>query len=42
LHCRFAAGVWYALTRWLGVVSVLPPDVCSSYVIFVGYGSNKK
>jgi hypothetical protein len=42
LHCRFAAAVWYAITRWLGAVTVLPPTVVSSYAIFVGYGSNKK
>jgi hypothetical protein len=42
LHCRFVAGVWYAINRWLGVVTVLPPNVASSYEILVGHGSNKK
>ncbi|CAJ2663529.1 unnamed protein product [Trifolium pratense] len=28
LHCRFAAGIWYKLTRWLGVVTILPPILC--------------
>jgi hypothetical protein len=42
LHCRFAAEVWYRLSRWLGMTTVLPPNVLSSYVMLVGYGSNKK
>jgi hypothetical protein len=42
LHCRFAAEVWYMLSRWLGMTTVLPPNVLSSYVMLVGYGSNKK
>ncbi|GAU45902.1 hypothetical protein TSUD_401120 [Trifolium subterraneum] len=42
LHCNFAAGIWYALSRWLGVVAVLPPNVSSSYAVLVGWGSNSK
>jgi hypothetical protein len=42
LHCRYTADVWYALTRWLGVVLVLPPTLSSSFALFVGCGSNKK
>ncbi|KAK2420700.1 hypothetical protein QL285_031404 [Trifolium repens] len=42
LHCHFTAAVWYMLSRWLGTMTVLPPNVLSSYVMFVGYGSNKK
>ncbi|GAU48811.1 hypothetical protein TSUD_406440 [Trifolium subterraneum] len=42
LHCRVAASIWYGLTRWLGVVVVLPPLVAQSYAGFVGCGSNKK
>jgi hypothetical protein len=42
LHCSFTEEVWYALTRWLGVVLVLPPSVPLSYAMFVGCGSNKK
>jgi hypothetical protein len=42
LHCSFAASIWYGLNRWLGVVSVLPPNVAQSYAIFVGSGLDKK
>jgi hypothetical protein len=42
LHCRFSGKVWYALSRWLGVVLVLPPTIPVSYAMFVGGGSNKK
>ncbi|KAK2449803.1 hypothetical protein QL285_008959 [Trifolium repens] len=42
LHCGYSAEVWYALTRWLGVVLALPPSLSSSYALFVGCGSNKK
>jgi hypothetical protein len=42
LHCRFAAGIWYDINRWLGVVSVLPPSVPLSYALLVGGGSNKR
>jgi hypothetical protein len=31
LHCRFVAGIWYAILRWLGVFSVLPPTLSMSY-----------
>jgi hypothetical protein len=42
LHCCYTADVWYALTRWLRVVLVLPPNLSSSFALFVGCGSNKK
>jgi hypothetical protein len=42
LHCRFVAGIWYAILMWLGVFSVLPPTLSMSYALLVGYGSNKK
>jgi hypothetical protein len=42
LHCQLAAGVWFAVTCWLGVVTVLPPNVMVSYAMLVGFGSNKK
>jgi hypothetical protein len=42
LHCNFTAEVWYALSRWLGIVLVLPPNISLSYACFVGCGSNKK
>jgi hypothetical protein len=42
LHCCYTAEVWYALTRWLGVVLILPPTMSSSFALFVGCGSNKK
>jgi hypothetical protein len=42
LHCLYTAEVWYALTRWLGVVLVLPPSLSLSYALFVGCGTNKK
>jgi hypothetical protein len=42
LHCRFAAAVWYALNRWLGVVVVPPGEVLMSYGMLVGSGRNKK
>jgi hypothetical protein len=42
LHCSFAAAVWYALNRWLGVVVVLPGEVILSYGHLVGSGRNKR
>jgi hypothetical protein len=42
LHCRFVAGIWYAVLRWLGVFSVIPPTLSMSYALLVGCGSNKK
>jgi hypothetical protein len=42
LHCRIAAGFWYAINRWFGVCSVIPPSLPLSYAILVGYGSNRK
>jgi hypothetical protein len=42
LHCSFAAAVWYALNRWLGVVVVLPGEVILSYGQLVGSGRNKR
>jgi hypothetical protein len=30
------------LSRWLRTLTVLPPNVSSSYVMFVGYGSNRR
>jgi hypothetical protein len=34
--------MWYALSRWLGVITILPPNALDSYVMFVGFGSNVK
>ncbi|MCH87455.1 ribonuclease H, partial [Trifolium medium] len=31
LHCKYAADIWYAVSRWLGVVTVLPANVLMSY-----------
>jgi hypothetical protein len=42
LRCRFVTGIWYAILRWLGVLSALPPMILMSYAILVGCGSNKK
>jgi hypothetical protein len=42
LHCNFAAKIWYAVCNWLGVVTVLPPDVAMSYGLLVGSGRNKR
>jgi hypothetical protein len=42
LHCRYAAAVWYAINRWLGVMVVLPSDPMMSYCVLVGMGGNKK
>jgi hypothetical protein len=42
LHCKVAASIWYAITRWFGVVAVLPPSLPMSFAILVGYGSNKR
>jgi hypothetical protein len=42
LHCPFAAAVWYALNRWLGVVVVPPGEVIMSYGQLVGSGRNKR
>jgi hypothetical protein len=42
LHCHFSAAVWNALTRWLGVVILIPPNALMAYVTFVTHGSNTK
>jgi hypothetical protein len=42
LHCHFSAAVWNALTRWLGVVILIPPNALMAYVTFVTHGSNNK
>jgi hypothetical protein len=42
LHCDFAANVWYALNRWLGVIIILPPNLVMSYSCFVACGNNRK
>jgi hypothetical protein len=42
LHCRISTGVWYAINRWFGVSSVMPPSLPSAYAIFVGHGTNRK
>ncbi|GAU51608.1 hypothetical protein TSUD_414400 [Trifolium subterraneum] len=42
IHCDFAAHIWYAICRWLGVVVILPPEVMMMYGILVGSGRNKK
>jgi hypothetical protein len=42
LHCRFTAKIWFAVLRWFGVVSVLPPSMVSSFALLVGCGSNNK
>jgi hypothetical protein len=42
LHCGFAASVWYALNRWLGVIIILPPNLVMSYSTFVLCGGNRK
>jgi hypothetical protein len=42
LHCIFASDIWYAINRWYGVCSVIPPTVPMSYAVLVGCGSNKK
>jgi hypothetical protein len=42
LRCRYVTGIWYAILRWLGVLSVLPPTILTSYAMLVGCGSNKK
>ncbi|GAU32684.1 hypothetical protein TSUD_145580 [Trifolium subterraneum] len=42
LHCDFAAAVWYAICRWLGVVLVIPREVLTSYGLMVGSGRNKR
>ncbi|WJX67429.1 hypothetical protein P8452_51895 [Trifolium repens] len=42
LQCRYATGIWFAILRWLGVFSVLPPSLAMSYALLVGYGTNKK
>ncbi|CAJ2664469.1 unnamed protein product [Trifolium pratense] len=39
---RLNFSFWYALSRWLGVVTVFPPNALMSYVMLVGSGSNKK
>jgi hypothetical protein len=42
LHCSYTARIWYDITRWYGVISVLPPSVPLSFVGLVGCGSNRK
>jgi hypothetical protein len=42
LHCHFPTAVWNALTRWLGVVILIPPNLLLAYVTFATHGSNAK
>jgi hypothetical protein len=42
LHSSFAADVWYAVNRWLGVMVVLSQEVLASYGQLVGHGRNKR
>jgi hypothetical protein len=41
LHCRCAAKVWYATLQWLGFTIVAPPNLSTSFAVFVGHGRDK-
>jgi hypothetical protein len=41
LHCCFAAKVWYDITRWLGLIVILPHDITSSLATLIQCGKNK-
>jgi hypothetical protein len=41
LHCDFALGVWYAVSIWLGLTSVNPPNLFISFASLVGFGNSK-
>jgi hypothetical protein len=42
LHCKYSAKVWYEITRWLGIMIILPHDVLSSLAILITCARNKK
>jgi hypothetical protein len=42
LHCRVASGIWYNISRWFGICTVVPPSVPMSYALLVGSGLNRK
>jgi hypothetical protein len=42
LHCDYAAKVWYALTKWLGIYLIVPPNISMSFAMWATCVSNKK
>jgi hypothetical protein len=42
LFCDFAMAVWYSVSRWLGLVILIPPEVIVSYCQLIGSGVNKR
>jgi hypothetical protein len=42
LHCPYSASIWYDVTRWYGVVAILPSSMPMSLVVLVGCGSNRR
>jgi hypothetical protein len=42
LFCDFAAGVWKAIFRWLGVVIVIPPTISILFDCLTGAAGSKK
>ncbi|KAK2372069.1 hypothetical protein QL285_073251 [Trifolium repens] len=42
LHCQCSSKVWYAMLKWLGFIIVTPPNLSTSFAVFVGHGRDKR
>jgi hypothetical protein len=42
LHCSFTSSVWYAVFSWLGVASILPPDLSTGFAVMADMGGSKR
>jgi hypothetical protein len=42
LHCKMALVVWYEICKWLGVVIVMPPNLCIIFYCMYEAASSKK
>jgi len=41
LHYKFALEIWYKVFRWLGLISLVPPDLFISFLLLIGEGMCK-
>jgi hypothetical protein len=42
LHCPSSILIWYEIFRWLGIVIVIPPNLCVLFEVFRSSAKNKK
>ncbi|MCI15313.1 hypothetical protein A2U01_0036451, partial [Trifolium medium] len=42
LHCDYVTKVWYDITRWLGVILIIPPNLATSFAMWATCSNNKK